>query len=191
MGVESETHAVVFPAWMLATTPVWLFISLPYKAQTSSVPFILPYIYGCCCCSVIQSCRSLCNPMNYSTPGFPVLHHLPEFAQTHIHWVGEAIQPVSSSVVPFSSCPQSFPASGSFPMNQIFTSGGHYTGASASASVFPMTIQGWFPLGLTGLISLLSKGSKLQFSWGHFKTELIFLKNLKGSVTYCSTWTYI
>ena len=63
------------------------------------------------------------------------------------------------------SCPPSFPALGSFPMNQLFPSGGQSTGASASASVLPMTIQGWFPLGLAGLISLQSKGlSRVFFS---------------------------
>ena len=62
---------------------------------------------------------------------------------------------ISSSVVPFSSRPQSFPASGSFPMSQFFASGGQSIGASASASVLPMNIQGWFPLGLSGFISLL------------------------------------
>ena len=61
---------------------------------------------------------------------------------------------ISSSVVPFSSCLQSFPASGSFPMSQFFSSGGQSIGASVSASVLPMNIQDWFPLGLTGLISL-------------------------------------
>ena len=65
---------------------------------------------------------------------------------------------ISSSVIPLSSCLQSFPAEGSFPMSQLFTSGGQSIGASASPSVFPANIQGWFPLGLTGLISLLSKG---------------------------------
>ena len=65
---------------------------------------------------------------------------------------------ISSSVVPFSSCLQSFPASASFLMSQFFTSGGQSIGASASASVLPMNIQGWFPLELTGLISLQSKG---------------------------------
>ena len=65
---------------------------------------------------------------------------------------------ISSSPVPFSSCPQPFPASGSFPMSCLFASGGQRTGASASASVLPMKIQGWFLSGLTGLISLLSKG---------------------------------
>ena len=71
---------------------------------------------------------------------------------------------ISSSVIPFSSCPQSFPASGSFPVRWLFTSGAQGTGASAAASVLPMNIQGWFPLGLTGLISLLSKGLSRVFS---------------------------
>ena len=76
---------------------------------------------------------------------------------------------ISSSVTRFSSCPQPFPASGSFPMSQFFTSGGQSIGASAS--VLPMSIQGWFPWGLTGLISLLSKGLSRVFSstsvWKH------------------------
>ena len=67
---------------------------------------------------------------------------------------------ISSSDVPSSSCLQSFPASGSFQMRQFFTSGGQSTRASALASVLPMNIQDWFPLGLTGLISLQSKGLK-------------------------------
>ena len=64
---------------------------------------------------------------------------------------------ISSSIIPFSSCLQSFPVSGSFPISQFFTSGGQYIGVSASASVLPMNIQGWFPLGLPGLSSLQSK----------------------------------
>ena len=71
---------------------------------------------------------------------------------------------ISSSVVPFSSCPQSFPASGSFLMSQLFTAGGQSIGTSASTSVLPMNIQGWFPLGLTGLISLKAKGLSRVFS---------------------------
>ena len=77
----------------------------------------------------------------------------------------------SSSVVPFSSRPQSFTASGSFPMSRLFESGGQSIGASASASVLPMNIQGWFPSGLIGLMSLLSKGLSWVFSsatvWKH------------------------
>ena len=77
---------------------------------------------------------------------------------------------ISSSVTPFSFCPQSFPASESFPMSQLFASGGQSTGASALASVLPMSIQSWLPLGLTGFI-LLSKGLSRVFSstivWKH------------------------
>ena len=73
-------------------------------------------------------------------------------------------QTISTSIVPFSSCLQSFPASGSFPVRRLFTSGGQIIGALASASVLPMNIQGWFPLGLTGLISLQSKRLLQVFS---------------------------
>ena len=73
-------------------------------------------------------------------------------------------QAISSSVVPFSSCLPSFPAPGSLPISQFFTSGGQSIGVSASASVLPMNIQGWFPLGLTDLISLQSKGLSRVFS---------------------------
>ena len=111
----------------------------------------------------LKFCLTLCNPTDCSTPGFPVLHYLLEFAQTCIYWVGDAIQP-SHPVAPFSSCLQSFPASGSFQMSQLTASGGQSIGASAPASVLPMSIQGRFPLGLTGLISLLSKGLSRVFS---------------------------
>ena len=102
----------------------------------------------------------LCNPMDCSMPGFPVHHQLPEHAQTHVHWVSDAIQP-SCHIIPF-SCLQSFPASGSFLMSQCFKSGGQSIGASAS--VLPMNIQGWFPLRLTGLIPLKSKRLSSVFS---------------------------
>ena len=96
--------------------------------------------------------------MDCSTPGFPVHHWLPEFTQTHVHWVGDAIQPSHPLSHLISSRLQSFPASGSFTMSQFFTSYGRSIGASASASVLPMNIQDWFPLGWTGWISLQSKG---------------------------------
>ena len=95
-----------------------------------------------------------------SMPGSPVLHHLLELAQAHVHWASDVIP---FSVIHFSSCPQSFPASGSFPVSWLFASGGQSIGASASASVLPMNIQDWFPLGWTGLI-LLSKGLSKFFS---------------------------
>ena len=106
----------------------------------------------------------LCDPMDCSMPGLPVHHQLLEFIQTHVHWVGDAIPTISSSVVPFSSRLQSFPAAGSFQMSQFFTSGGQSIGVSASASVLPMNIQDWFPLGWTSWISLRSKGLSRVFS---------------------------
>ena len=112
--------------------------------------------------SVAQSCPTLCDPMNCSTPGLPDHHQLPEFTQTHVHWVGDAIQPPHPLLSPFRL--QSFPAWGSFQMSQFFTSGGQTIGVSASASILPVNIQDWFPLGLTGLISLLSKGLLRVFS---------------------------
>ena len=108
--------------------------------------------------------------MNCSMPCFPVLHHLPEFAQKHVS-IESVMLSISSSATLFSFCLQSFPASGSFLMSQLFASGGQSIAASASASVLPMNIQGWFPLGLTDLISLLSQGLSSKFS--RWETNLI------------------
>ena len=113
--------------------------------------------------SVTQSCPTLCYPMDCSTPGLPIHHQLLELTQTHVLWVSDVIQS-SLPVVPFSSHLQSFPAPGSFPMSQFFASGGQSIGVSASASVLPMNIQDWFPLGCTGWISLQSKGLSRVFS---------------------------
>ena len=113
--------------------------------------------------SVTQFCPALRNRVDCGMPAFPVLHQLPELGQIHVHSVGDAIQ-TSHPVIPFSPHLQSFPASGSFPMSQFFTSGGQSTAASASASVLPMNIQNWSPLGWTGWISLQSKGLSRAFS---------------------------
>ena len=122
-------------------------------------------IYICICIVQSLSRVQLCNPMHSSTPGFPVLYNLLQFAQTRVHWVDDAIQPV-----PFSSLLHSFPASGSFPMSQFFASGGQSVGVLAS-SALPVNIQDWFPWGLAGLISLLSKELSRVFSsptiWKH------------------------
>ena len=93
--------------------------------------------------------------MNHSTPGLPVHHQLLEFTQIHPCPLSRWCHPtISSSVVPFSSCPQSFPVSGSFPVSQLFTSGGQSTGVSAFASFLPKSTRGWSPLEWTGWISL-------------------------------------
>ena len=127
-------------------------------------------------------------PMDCSTPGFPVLHHRLEFAQTHVHWVGDAIQPSH----PLS--PPSPPALNPSQHQGLFSwvgsaSGGQSIEVSASASVLPKNIQGWFPLGLTGLIFLQSKGLSRVFSstivWKHqfFSAQLALWSN-----SYIHTW---
>ena len=108
------------------------------------------------------SCVWLCNPRDCSTPGLPVHHQLPELTQTHVHRVSGAKKPSHSPSSFFHL--QSFPASGSFPMSQFFSSGGQSIGVSASASVLPKNIQDWFPLGWTDLISLQPKGLSRVFS---------------------------
>ena len=95
--------------------------------------------------SVVQSCPTPCDPMNRSTPGLPVHHQLPEYTQTHVHRVSDANPAISSSISPFSSCPQSLPASKSFPTSQFFAWGGQSTGVSALASFLPKKSQGWSP----------------------------------------------
>ena len=110
------------------------------------------------CCSVTQLSPTLFNSMDWSTPGFPVLHHLPELASNSCPLSWWCHPTISSSVIPFSSCLQSFPARGSFPTSWLFTSGGQRIRASALASVPPVNIQDLFLLGLTGFISLQSKG---------------------------------
>ena len=102
---------------------IWLFWSV---AQFSLVSPLY-------CCSVAQS-------RDCSMPGFPVHHQLPEFAQSHVHGIWWWHPTIPSSVIPFSSCPWSFPASRSFPMSRIFPSGGQSIGVSASISVLPMNI---------------------------------------------------
>ena len=116
--------------------------------------------------SVTQSCPTLCDPMDRIMLGFSVLYYL---QRLHSCSLSQWCHPIiSSSVDPFFSHLESFPASGSFLMSQLFTSGDQSTGASASASasalVLPTNIQNWFLLGLSGLISMLSKRTSRVFS---------------------------
>ena len=151
--------------------------------------------------SVAQSCPTLCDPMDCSTAGLPVHHQLPEFTQTHVHWVADAIQPSlplssPSPTLPFPSPTLSFPASGSFQMRQFFASGGQSIGASALASVLPMNIQDWFPLGLTSLISLQSRDSQESSPTPQFKSisSLVLSFIIQLSHPYMTTYmasTYI
>ena len=114
--------------------------------------------------SVVQSCSTLCDPMNHSMPGFPVYHQLLELTQISCPLSRWCHPTISSSVVPFSSCLQSFPVSGSFQMSQLFASGDQSIGVSASTSVLPVNTQDWSPLGWTGCTSLQFKGLSRVFS---------------------------
>ena len=119
----------------------------------------------CCYCSVTQLCPTLCDPMDYSTSCRLLCPSPSPGACSNSCLLSQWCHPtISSSVVPFSFCLQSFPASQSFLMNRLFAADGQSIGASASASVLPMNIQDWFPLGWTDWISLQSKGLSRVFS---------------------------
>ena len=123
--------------------------------------------------SVAQSCPILCNSMNHSTPGLLSITNSGVYPNTcPLSWWCHPT--ISSSVVSFFSCPQSSPASGSFQMSQFFTSGGQSIGGSTSISVLPINIQGGFPLGSPGLISLLSKGLWRVLSSTRVQKHLFF-----------------
>ena len=136
------------------------------------------------CCS--QSCPTLSKPMDFSTPGFPVLHHLPELAQTHIHWVSDAIQPphpLSSPSTPaFNLCQhQIFSKELALPIR--------WPNIGASASDLLMNIQDWFPLGLTALVSLRSRGLSRVFSNTTVQKHQFFsAQPYLWSNSYIDTW---
>ena len=147
--------------------------------------------YCYCCCSVTQSCLTLCNPMDSSMPGFPVFYHLLELAQTHVHWVSDAIQPSHPLSSPFPPALSLSQHQGFFPVSQLFASGGQIIGASALASILPVNIQSWFPLALTGLISLQSKGLSRVFSSTtvpSVSVSCLILTNLMVVASLFSQW---
>ena len=125
-------------------------------------------IITCYCCSVTKSCTTLSDPMDCSRPGSSVLHYLLELLKfmsielvmlsNHLTFCHPLLLPLLLFL------PSIFLASGSFPMSWLFPSGGQTIGASALASALPTNIKGWFPLGLTGFISLWSKGLLRVFS---------------------------
>ena len=124
--------------------------------------------------SVTQSCLTLCDPMDCSTPGFPVHHQLPEPTQTHVHHVSDAIQPSHPLSSPSPPAPQSLAASGSFPVSQLFAWGGQSIRVSSSASVLPMNTQDWSPLGWTAWTYLQSK--KLKSLLQHHSSKASILQ---------------
>ena len=142
--------------------------SVLFKVLRTQVHLIFIAILWRCCCLVAKSCPALWDPMDFSMPGFPVLHCLPELAQIHVHWVGDAIQPshlLSSPSPPALNLSQHQDlflwVSSSLQVAKVL---------ELSASVLPVNIQGWFPLELTDLI-FLSKGLSRVFSrttiWKH------------------------
>ena len=138
--------------------------------------------------SVAQSCLTVCDPTNHSTPGLPVSHQLPSSRKPmSIDWGCHPT--ITSSVVPFYS-PQSFPASGSFPKSQLFSWGGQSFWVSASASVLPMNTQDWSPLGWIGWISLQSKGHSRVFSSTTVQKHQFFGAQFSShSNSHIHTWT--
>jgi len=139
--------------------------------------------------SVAQLCPTLCDPMNCSTPGLPVYHQLPEFAQTQVHRVGDAIQPSHPLSSPSPPADQFLPASESFPMSQLFSWGSQSIGVSALASFIPKNTQDWSPLEWTGWISLQSKELSRVFSNTTVQKHQFFGAQLSSqSNSHIHTW---
>ena len=135
--------------------------------------------------------------MDCSTPGLPVHHQFLEFTQTHVHWVSNAIQPISSSVIPFSRL-QSFPASGSFPVSKFFASGGQSTGVSALASFLPVNTQDWsfrmdwldFQGTLTSLLQHHSSKASILWHSAFFMVQLSHPYMTTGKTIALARWTF-
>ena len=141
-GISCIGRGVLYH-WCFLGSPLLFFNATKNNLGISSVQFS----------SVAQWCPTLCDPMNHSTPGLPVHHQPPEFTQTHVHWVSDAIQtshPLSSPP----AAPNPSQHQNLFPMSQLFAWGGQSTGVSALASFLPKKSQGWSPLEWTGWISL-------------------------------------
>ena len=164
--------------WQVGSLPLLPLGKPMPKPQCSSVQFSL----------VAQSCPTVCNPMIHKTPGLPVHHQLPEFTQTHVHQVSDAIQPSHplSSPSPLAPIPSSIRV---FSMNQLFALGGQSIGASASASVLSMNTLEWSPLGWTGWISLQSKRLSRVFSNTTVQKHQFFTAQLSSlSNSHSHTW---
>ena len=151
--------------------------------------------------SVAQSCPTLCDPMNCSTPGFPVHHQHLEFTQTHVHRVSDVIQPSHPLSSPSPPVPNPSQHQ-SFPMSQLFAWGGQSTGVSALASFLPKKSQGWSPSEWTGSISLQSKGlssllqhhsSKASILWcsAFFTVQLSHPYLTTGKTIALTRWTFV
>ena len=164
-------------------SPVYVYICHRYFYILFQI--LSPYQFS----SVARSCPTLRDSMDCSIPGLPVHHQLPELTQTHVLWVGDAIQPPHPLSSPSLPAFNLSPASGSFPVSQFFTSGGQIIGVSASTSVLPMNTQDWFPLGWTGWIFLQSKGLSRVFSNTTVQKHRFFIAQLSlWSNSHIHTW---
>ena len=150
--------------WRIDAFKLWCWrrlLRVPWTARSSNQSILKE---GFPCSSVGKSCPTLCDPMDCSTPGFPYFI----ISQSLLKLMSvESVMPSNHLILChplFLSCLQSFPPLGSFPLSCLFVSGDQSTGASALTSILSMNIQGWFPLGLMALISLLSRGLSRVFS---------------------------
>ena len=144
--------------------PVWLELKMQSSSSLYNTFRWKSWVYMCDlilgCCSVGKSCPTFCNHMNWSMPGFSVCHYLPEFAQIHVHWLSDAIQPFhpllpsSPPALNLSQHQDLFPSIRVCSLHQV----AEVLELQLQLSVLPMNIQDWFPLGLTGWISLQYKG---------------------------------
>ena len=158
----SQTLHFFFSNWSFLETPCPASLLRQFSNNWSLHVSVSQF--GCWCCSVAELCSTLCKPTDCSMPDFPVLHYLPEFAQTHVHWVNDAIQP---------SHPLSSPSPPAFNLSQHqglfqWVSSLHQVAKvlefQLQHPVLPMHIQSWFSSGWTDLISLQSKGLSRVFS---------------------------
>ena len=158
-----QDNLPIFKVSVLLGRKVMINLDSIFKSRDITLPTNVHLVRSDQIRSVAQSCPTLCNPMNRSTPGLPVHHQLPEFTQTHVHRVSDAIQPSHPLSSPSPPAPN--PSQHQSLFQWVNTAwGGQSTGVSASASFLPKKSQGWSPSEWTGWLSLQSKGLWRVFS---------------------------
>ena len=184
---------ILFVCSIIENLMQFVIMNIPVNKMLNTIISIkIPFLFcGWIGFSSVQSLSRvwLCDSMDCSTPGLSVHHQLPESIPNSCPLSRWCHPTISSSVIPFSSCSQSFPASGSFQISQLFASGGQSIGVSASASVLPVNTQDWFPLGWTGWISVQSKGLSRVFSNTTVQKHQFFGTQLSSqSNSHTNTW---
>ena len=159
----SELSAMTCPSWVTLHSMAHSFTELCAPLYNNKAVILEGEAIPNSSFNDAQSCPTRCNPMDCSMPGFPVHHQLLELAQILVYWIDDAVDHLIL-FCPLLLLPLIFLSIRVFSDESVLPSGGQSIGASASASVLPMNIQDWFPLGLTGLISLQSKGLSRVFS---------------------------